>query len=599
MGSDETSYEEIRKRLSRVGCKPIWIAVAFVVAFFLYLGRREFSTEEALLVTAAREILRNGEWLQFTVLNQSVDLFPLPVWLTQAGLLLKKMIEPAIEGVFSYASFVNHLVAGSGTTVFLERCVRLTSVIAVGVMVLFTGLATRKRVGALAGAVAAMAVCTNPLVLQYGSKASGEGIFAALICGAWFCLYWRGRLGKRWNQAWALAILLTTIAAAVQGFIAFVYFYVPLLFLPRALGIRRRMLTPRHLVSIGGVLALASVGYGLFFEHRFFPWVGLNFVVFGGEGGELWQHYLLFPLKAGAALLPWSLLLWPAFCVAYDPLDKAPDLSRYLRRIVVVLFVFCWLVPHAGVQSLLVLTAPAAVLVGLHFEILVRRYTHVFRCIIHGVARSISIVAAVCGVFVLLRISDVVQVGDTKLSVWLGLLLAVIIAFTLSRMSLQKWWEPHYWVHVGLLVVAGWVLWLGVLPLVRPFREISAEKQATRLVRQVPEGQTVYSTTGKALVRHAAYMPQLVRMVASPEEIPEERGLVYVLGGEDPPIAEERSWSAVSLPVVLNPQIEPRVRLRSDTPYAVSFVPHFAEREKDASASVVRMYKGVLKSGVD
>ena len=55
------------------------------------------------------------------------------------------------------------------------------------------------------------------------------------------------------------------------------------------------------------------------------------------------SHYLkdilVYPFQLAFRFLPWTFLAWPAFCVAYYPLDKNPIFSRFLRTIFLSLFV--------------------------------------------------------------------------------------------------------------------------------------------------------------------------------------------------------------------------------------------------------------------
>ena len=88
-------------------------------------------------------------------------------------------------------------------------------------MVLLSGV--RFRVGAMG----------VPLKLQ-----------ALLSCAAWWSWYALGVEQRRWNTAWVVSLLLVFLGMLNVGLEAVLWFYLPLVFLPRQLNAKMRMQMP-------------------------------------------------------------------------------------------------------------------------------------------------------------------------------------------------------------------------------------------------------------------------------------------------------------------------------------------------------------------
>ncbi|UKI29523.1 MAG: hypothetical protein L6W00_15710 [Lentisphaeria bacterium] len=80
------------------------------------------------------------------------------------------------------------------------------------------------------------------------------------------------------------------------------------------------------------------------------------------------------PLMLPLRLLPWSLIAWIPFCVALQALDSTPILSRYLRTLVFASLALLWLLPDGDPVELLYLLGPLSILVGINYELGMRRY---------------------------------------------------------------------------------------------------------------------------------------------------------------------------------------------------------------------------------
>jgi hypothetical protein len=142
---------------------------------------------------------------------------------------------------------------------------------------------------------------------------------------------------------------------------------------------------------------------------------------------------VLFPLRSVLYLMPWPLLMWPAFCMAYRPLERSPVVFHYLRTIVLAVFLAGWLVPDVSPLSLLPLLGPLAILAALHADILVRRH-HLeirrFGQALHWAAlatASAGLLAALLHVLGVVRL-DGLRLGDlASVAVTLVAMLAVAV----------------------------------------------------------------------------------------------------------------------------------------------------------------------------
>jgi hypothetical protein len=286
---------------------------------------------------------------------------------------------------------------------------------------------------------------------------------------------------------------------------------------------------------------------------------------------QVLTHWLLFPIFATLQYFPWTFLVWPAYCMAFRPLEKDPVRCHYLRTICVSIFLLFWLVPayslptttmtpmqvalsifaHSA-ETLLPLVGPMSVLVGAHSELLIRRHRKQLLLLPRVLSLTVFVLTALCVLVMALQharlLSSVHELSLESLA--LGLAVAVIMALVVRRQrkDLPVW-----------LSVAGGVASLSiVLPLFLALLVTVPKNSAIRLASEAAANtapETVIYTTYPAddinpvLVYH---MNRQVRHITSTEEgLPVDEVEVYFFGPDKMPVAPDRDFTEYSEPFLI------------------------------------------------
>jgi 4-amino-4-deoxy-L-arabinose transferase-like glycosyltransferase len=543
----------------------LWL-LALTLLSALGLGMRELRPREALLASVATEMRISHDWLTTTVQSRPAESFPLYSW----------------------------MLTGLGSHRLNEWEVRLPALLGLLGLSLISAMMAGKAGGTEAGIVAAVVPLSAFACLRMGQQASHETLFAFFMAAAWFAWYHFGRVEKHWWKAWLCSLLLVALATFTGGAKAIVCFYWPIFFLHRPLNSWRRMLLPSHLVSL--LLAVVIIGAWLIAAPNqvFFPWSAASFQQISGGGGVL-RGTLRFFWQCGVLLFPWVFLAWPAFCAAFKPVETEPVLFLYLRTIVVALFLACWFLPGVSAEALLLLMGPLAVMTGLHYEILMRRYSRQ----LHGFARALARVGVLLAILGLalgaLQIAGVVVlVGLSKLTVLkalAGLALALVCALWAAKTTRAACWQRLTLAIMALNLIYS-LFWLAMVPQLQGTRRDSAR----RLASQVPESVTVYKMVEDLLVSECYYMARPVVQVADVEMLPKDQDVVYVLAGAKAPVLETRTWTEVSEPVPLKPQARAHLDWH---PQGRCLLRVELRESLEEPSQTVRMYRGNLRPPVE
>lgn len=326
------------------------LLLAAVLVYLPPLLWREVRSREALYATVAEEMVRSGSAWRLTLHGDPVQSYPGYVWL----------VAIAQE-------------AGLPDTLAL----RLPAFLSILGLAALCGVVGCRRGGATAGLVAAAMVLFNPASLRVGCRAQHESLLALLLTGAWMAWYSFGQRRKQWALGWSGAMLLVVLATFTAGARALAAFYLPFLFLRRPVRGRRRLLLASHLVVLGVTIAAIVVWLLRVPGQTFLPWNALSTLPAVTMSYPL--EILLFPLKCLLYLMPWPFLAWPAFCMAYRPLERSPVAFHFLRTITASAFVAAWLVPKVSPLVLLPVLGPLSIMTGLHAELLIRRHRRELR----------------------------------------------------------------------------------------------------------------------------------------------------------------------------------------------------------------------------
>lgn len=254
----------------------------------------------------------------------------------------------------------------------LETGVRLTSVLSLAAMVI-TVFATSFRIAGIQAAVVSSAFMMSTLIML-GKAIDGNPftLGIALILIGWLIWYYEAAMKGSWNKAWIYSSIFCGLAFYTIGWLAFFYFFLPLVFSRRPLTIWKKLNTSGF--KIGLLIVCAFITAWLiprFDSVNPMSITSDDFSAFFTP--DYLKGILIYPFQLGFRLLPWTLIAWPAFCVAYHPLDKNPIFSRFLRTIFLSLFFVLWFSPDKDAKLNLILIAPLAIMAGMHYWLAVRR----------------------------------------------------------------------------------------------------------------------------------------------------------------------------------------------------------------------------------
>lgn len=548
-----------------------WLLIlgAFLALYLPFLGLRELQTQEAFQALVAQEMSAHGGLLQPTVQGVPVAVFPLYPWLV------------CLASRFSVPN---------------EWATRLPAALAVLLLAALSGRMAARAGGHLAGAVAAAVVLTSVMLLDAGRQAQTHLVAAALIVAAWFSWYRLGRVYKRWGAAWAVGVGFATLAFLGIGLVAFVYFYFPLVFLRRPLRIWRRFLVPGHLLALCGAVTVVGLWLRCVPGQTALPWQSFLASVVPETPRSYLHHLMHFPFACAVALLPWTFLAWPGFCVAFRPVEHTPIFCRFLRTLVLPLWLAAWLLPGSSCLDLLPLAGPLAVLTGLHLEILLRRHARALRwlpLLICGCGLTVGGCGLLLGA---LHITGVVVFSGLETPLWTAVMALLTCGMLLAYWGQRSGTARPFWVRVMVATLAAHLIFLA---LYSPCRALYYERRrdaGAALAAGLPPQAQVFKLYAGHVIGETFYLKHSVRQIASAAELPAVTPVVYVLAGAKPPILETRTWSPCGQAVVVRQKVRPVCRWRPSDGGLLRVEKEATPLvEGDDSNGTVCVYQGVLR----
>jgi hypothetical protein len=276
---------------------------------------------------------------------------------------------------------------------------------------------------------------------------------------------------------------------------------------------------------------------------------------------EYFLHIIFFPMDIVFRFLPWSILAWPAFCVAFIPLDKNPIFSRFLRTIVISLFFLLCFSPFTDARDEIFLAPALSVLCGINYWLLVRRHGHQLHRYLRFLAYC-SAVAAVGAIFFYLtdfpwKLDISIIPSDLSfrtgnfanglLQAFLSLICAVFVIIASKR-------GLHVFSHALFISVsAALIFWSVVIPyrsthnrdkkMGEAFASVLKQDLKIDKTTSFPDTLIVYKGPGiLGLVAPCLYMNTKVRKIHKIEDIPETENTVYMIG-TDFPVSGNRTWT--------------------------------------------------------
>ncbi len=482
----------------------------------------ELGYHEALTAMMTRDLYHGGTFFLPTIMGQPTIHPPLPSW---------------ILAVISF--FVP-----TG-----ELTVRLVGILSLAGL---AGLAAHMvyPVGkAQAAGVAAASVVSSVIALHMGIMGTGDMLFAALICASWFTFYHLSREHKQWLYAWFCSHLLVCLAMLAGGPKAIFYFYLPLFFMRRPIHVLRRMRQRDHMISLL-FLVCALIAWLVMVPNvsqnvvRFFR----DFEPQQATAGYL-LRFLRFPFRAILAFMPWPFLAWPAFCLAFRPLEKDATLAQFCRTVVWAVFFCFWLLPDGKISSLLPLIGPLGVLTGLSYHLLARRHGKTLLMLPRLLAWATIVGAVLASGYAAIFMDGVVEgigVGTAYFTVFL-LMTAVGLAIFILR-------RPRFgpiWLVTLLAIAVLHLVWVSSHNVRQRLYASEHRFAGQGLSQAIPPEIRVYALLpgDDRQPRLFFYVDRHVVRVQQVEEVPREPEVVYLVTAEVRPISAVREWVTAGEPV--------------------------------------------------
>ncbi|MFA6929589.1 MAG: hypothetical protein WCT05_04625 [Lentisphaeria bacterium] len=532
----------------------IWVFLLCLMTLLLYLLPLFFvelqGGEEAGFAAVAREMLLTGNYLQPHLHGDPVRIFPLYSWLI---------------ALFSFAGV---------PTLF---SIRFPAVLSIWGLAVLCGLTARKSKGSLAGYMAAAVILTCFASMRIGFRAQTETLHAFLLAMAWFMWYRFGPQEQRWHHAWGLALLFVFLDVLAVGAKGIFLFYLPLLIARNPPKMLRQLQSAPHILMLGIFAVLTLFWIHFVCPQPFLPWNAISFTQPIPVSEGFFRHLSLFPCKVFFYLLPWSLLAWAPFCLALRQFEPTGTLGSFFRTLIFVPFVLILLWPGASPLLLFPALAPMAVLIGIHFEIVVNWYARFFRWIAK-VLSALTLLGASAGtLFWLLVFLGNLELQPSLFSHGAGNTLALllcVVSAVLAGLSVKQFnsfeteplWKNLLWGTVGLrlmvlsflmipfwtignrklsgLTLAGLAPANARIPVADPMSGL--ELPPAQSLNSEPEVQLIYLNSNYAYLVETFYLGKdILRLNALHTNLPVEAPVVYLLSSRQPAIPS-RQWEPIS-----------------------------------------------------
>jgi 4-amino-4-deoxy-L-arabinose transferase-like glycosyltransferase len=434
----------------------------------------------------------------------------------------------------------------------VELVLRLVSVLGLAGLACLVWIAARNAAGIEAAAVAAAVMISSNIVIEKTVDGYPDTFMLLFLMAGWLVWFSLGVGRGRWNMAWVLGFFFCGLAFYTKGFIAILYFIFPLIFMRRPMTIWRRLKKPGFILGIVILLLFIMLWW---MPHLVFAG-DVEFKPVTFEGERIWdylEHVVLFPVDMFVRFLPWSIIAWVPFCVAFIPLDRVPIFSRFLRTLFFALFFILLFMPDFDARSILLLTPPVAILTGMYYGFFTRRYGRHFPQFYKYVGWTSLFCAAVILVFYLapaewLNLFVSVSRGISfrylvvnQINAFAGAAVMILIGLILLfYRKLQIW---------VVLLLSGCVVALFLWSLIIPYKAQAIGKRVQgRQFREalqkekIPADEIIYKSAIKDLYGECYYMGYRVKKIYSVLELPKDKEVIYLISTDYPQLPT-REWT--------------------------------------------------------
>jgi 4-amino-4-deoxy-L-arabinose transferase-like glycosyltransferase len=436
-----------------------------------------------------------------------------------------------------------------------EFTIRLPSILALTIMIAGAAFVTYKYGGRKSAIVAGICMLSSYAAVMMGTRGEENMFGAAFLSLSWLCWFQLSR-NKNWFKAWLYSLGLVSIAAFSLGYYVFFMFYIPLMFLRKPTDIRKRIFLLPHFKSLAIIVCLHFIIFLIVsnLDSSSAPDLGISL----RETEHYTSGLFNFPFSAAILLLPWIFFSWPPYCAAFEAMEKDHVLFHFLRTVTVSLFITFWIIPDSSPISLLPVLPALAIMTGLHYQILVRRYHIPIRVLVRFVLGVLVLVNSGWLILFGLKLSQMGGESINEIAIsraWLIMNTAICTAaIILSVFLLVKGRQYSVWLKIMCMVVMGhWcIITYNSIPFegnatnkeigIQLSKEIDKNSEVINFKRKRPHHQVMFHLNRKVIHYDVINSPQ--KNYTFPDQ-------VYVIGDNKAPTAltnnpADYQWEAIS-----------------------------------------------------
>ena len=439
----------------------------------------------------------------------------------------------------------------------IEFVLRLVSVLALVGIACLVWIAAKNAGGIQAAAVATSVMISSNIVIEKAVDGYPATLSLLFLMTGWLMWFSLGVGRGKWNLAWILGFFFCGLAFYTQGFSAILYFVFPLIFMRRPMTIWRKLKKPGFAIGLFILLLFVLLWW---IPHLVFAGdVEIRPIVFDTDDIlDYLQHLAFFPIDVVMRFLPWSILAWVPFCVAFMPLDKTPIFSRFLRTLFFGLFFLLWLMPNFEARFILLLVPPVAILIGTNYGLFIRRYGRHFPAFYKYFGWMSLLCAAAVMAFYFAPEEWVLSVASfsrgitfrnllsNQINAYTGTGLMILIGLILLfHRKLQIWMLILF-----MGCVPGLFLWSVIVPYKAQAKGKKILGQQLREILQeenIPTSEIIYKSEIKDLYGECYYMGYQVKKIYSLQELPKDKEVIYLISTNYPQVPT-REWTNLLLP---------------------------------------------------
>ncbi len=440
------------------------------------------------------------------------------------------------------------------------RIISVLSLAGLGVLVFLVG----RKVANMQVAVVAVAVTiSNFIMLENALVGLPDLLGVLLLYIAWAAWYTYGAVRGNWDLAWIISCLFCGLAFYTIGWDAIIFFFLPLIFMRRPLTLWPKLKTNGFWVGVWIILFFILIWFipriineGANPFRSFSPEISKNYI----------SQYFIFPFSVAAGLLPWTIILWPSFCMDYFQLDNNRLFSRYLRTIVYSLFALFWLLcPFVHSRHLMILVPAIGIMTGLNYWLLIRRHGDKILKILKFCISISIIIACFCLLLFLIPFNwwqtfvPLIHFKDIFLSDGISFLktqkyfgiiqtsFAILIGIYLLFFFKKR--RTVWFSSLGMSLMLMLCVWSVSIPysaqqsdvakIANVFKESLGKDYSKNLI--VYEGPRVTQ-----LYTLGCYLGTRIKKIHNINELPKDKKTIYLLSTKDMPVYPAREWSIVA-----------------------------------------------------